>query len=232
MVRTRLLISIFIAVGLLAAGMAFAVSRSSPKGQAVTQSSGVITGRVFSADGQPVSAVSVYAEKSDVTFGRLLMFPTNDEGEFSIPNLTPGTYKVSAAKEDEGFPPTDSPFYSAGFVETPRVNVYEGQTTLDVTVYLGAKAAKLTGRILDATTNKPIKQLQGVQIALRRVDNPDLSYTFAADLEGEFSILVPPVPCEIEVSAPGYGQWNNGRKAIHLTPSATKEVSIHLRPAR
>lgn len=229
--RTRLLINIFIAVGLLAVGMAFAVSRSSPKRQVVTQASGTITGRVLSPDGQPISAAGVHAEKSDFTFGRLLMFPTNEQGEFTITNLTPGTYKVSAAKEEDGYPPTDYAFYSAGVVSSPHITVYEGQTTSEVVVYVSPKAGKLSGRILDAATNRPIKNLQGVQITLRRLDNPDLSYTTAADLEGEFSILLPPVPCEIEVSAPGYGTWNNGRKAMHLTPGAAKELKIHLRPA-
>lgn len=335
MMRTRLLINIFIAVGLLAVGMAFAVSRSTPKRQVVTQASGTITGRVLSPDGQPISAASVYAEKNDFTFGRLRMFPTNEQGEFTITNLTPGKYKVSAAKGEEGFPPTDSAFYSAGFVEPPQVNVDAGQTTSDVTVYLGSvshpgairgrvldangqpvseaevyilksdfttgkiptvytnkegifsiknlpsgtytisvgkeeegytrpnsafysagfvdspqvnvnegqttsevvvhlgpKAAKLSGRILDAATNRPIKNLQGVQITLRRLDNPDLSLTTTADLEGKFSILMPPVPCEIEVSAPGYGKWNNERSAIHLTQGAAKELKIHLRLAK
>ncbi len=331
--RPQLLISIFITVGLLAVGMAFAVSRSTPKRPAVTQSSGAITGRVLSPDGQPISAAGVHAEKSDFTFGRLLMFPTNDQGEFTITNLTPGTYKVSAAKGEEGFPPTDSafysagfveapqvnvyegqitrdvtvylgavshsgviqgrvvdtngrpvseakiyvlksdfttgkiptvytnkegrfsiknlpagaytisvgkeeegyvhvdsPFYSAGLVETPRVNVYEGQTTPDITVNLGAKSAKLTGHILDATTNKPINHLPNVQITLRREDNPELSLTTGLNPNGEFNILVPTVPVTVEVSAPGYEKRRLG--SLHLRREEVRRLDVPLRRIR
>lgn len=228
--RPQLLIGIFITVGLLAVGMAFAVSRSTPKRQAVTQSSGAITGRVLSPDGQPISAAGVHAEKSDFTFGRLLMFPTNDQGEFTITNLTPGTYKVSAAKEEDGYPPTDYAFYSAGVVSSPHITVYEGQTTSEVVVYVSPKAGKLSGRILNAATSSPIKNLQGVQLTLRREDNPELSLTMAADLNGEFNILVPTVPVTVEVSAPGYEKRRLG--SLHLRREEVRRLDVPLRRIR
>jgi hypothetical protein len=182
---------------------------------------------VLSPDGQPISGASVYAVKSDFTTGRLPVFPTNDRGEFTIPNLTPGTYKVSAAKEDDGYPPTDYEFYASNGVNALRIAVYEGQTTSQVVVNLGPKAAKLVGKVIDAATDKLVKD---VQIIVRRTDNPDNSFTIVPDVNGKIEVLVPPVPFTVEVSAPGYEKRHLA--SLQLSSGEIKRLDITLHPAR
>lgn len=228
MMRILLIIGLLIGT-IVAVGISYGVTHSSHFHQNVTSSSGAITGRVLDSNGQPVSGARVYALRSDFTMGRIFNFYTDEQGVFLIKDLTPGTYKIFAAKETDGYAPTDNPFYSIGLVEPPLVTVYEQQTTSDITVYLGPKAAKLIGRIVDAITSKPIA-VQGKQITLRRVGNPDCSYTTGPDLKGNFNILIPPVPVTVEVSVLGHEKKHLG--PLHLKPEEIKRLDFSLRPEK
>lgn len=197
--------------------------------QNIASSAGAISGRVVDADGQLVFKAEVHALNTESGMGKVPTGCTDDQGVFLIKNLNPGTYKVSVSKEEDGYPPTEHPFHSVGFVEAPQVTVYEGQTTADVVARLGPKSAKLVGRVVDAINHRPVP-IEDVRITLRRVDDPDNSYTSVPNVEGKVDILVPPVPIMIEISAPGYE--TKRVDSLRLRSEETRRLDFTLRPVR
>lgn len=196
--------------------------------QEITSEAGAISGLVLDAEGLPVSDAEVQArDRESGSIGKVPTAYTNREGAFLIKNLPPGTYTITVAKEEDDYPPTLFPFYSAGFVENPKVALSEGQTISDVVIHLGQKAAKITGHIIDATNNKPVPN---VQITLRRVDNPEYDLSTAPDLEGRFEILVPVVPVTVEISGTGYETKKLG--VLSLARGESRRLNVSLRRAR
>lgn len=234
--RTHLLISLLIIGGVIAAASSYSAPQAPRKYRAAHQhqhtDSGAVKGQVLDLEGKPVANAEVLALRNESGTGKVPTAYSDKQGLFLIERLTPGSYTISASKREVGYPPTDSPFYAAGFVESPQVTVDEGQTISGITVSFGSKAARLAGHFIDATSNRRLKNLEGVRLTLRRVDRPALSYVEAPNVWGAYSVLVPPVPFTIEVSAPSYGKWNNGGEAIRLTPGAVKNLTIPLRPSR
>jgi uncharacterized GH25 family protein len=230
-VRRQVTVGLLAAGLLIVAGVSYALTRSRHAYQDVAEASGRITGRVLDDKGQPVAEAQVYADRVDSPLGRRVPFVLTDkEGEFLIKDLEPGTYTISAAKEADGYAPTDSPFHSVNLPAPPQVTVYAQQNVSDVVLYFGSKAAKLVGRVTDTVTNKPIKNSQGLQITLRRADNQDYSYSTGLEPNGGFSILVPSVPFTVEVSAPGYEKRHLA--SPQLIPGQVKRLEIALRPAK
>ncbi|MGI9106688.1 MAG: carboxypeptidase regulatory-like domain-containing protein [Pyrinomonadaceae bacterium] len=235
--KGKMFIAMLVAVALLTVSVLYVTTGTSHTSSSHVypqedHSLGAITGRVLDANGQPVAGAEVHALKSDVTMGKIPTAYTDQQGNFQFNKLPPGAYGLSAGKEKDGYPQTDNFFYSVVVIETPQVVVYENQITSGVALHFGPRVARLVGRVVDSATNKPIKNLQDIQIKLYREDNPDYSYTTSPDLEGEFTVLVPSVPFTIEVSAPAYEKWNNRGNVMQLTPSIVKELNIPLRPLK
>jgi Carboxypeptidase regulatory-like domain len=232
--RKQLLIGLPIVVLLIVVGIAYAVLPTTNQSlhihQGVASHSGAIEGRVLDANGQVVSEAEVHVLKSDFTSGKIPTVYTDKEGKFLIKGLASGIYTISVGKEEEGYVHMSSPFFSAGLITAPQVNVNEHQTTTDVVVHLGPKAAKLIGRVVDVSTNRPVNNLQNVQITLRRVDYPDYSYSTGLGLDSEFNILVPSVPVMIEVSASGYEKKH--LSPLQLKQGEVKRLDISLRAVR
>lgn len=247
MTRLQLLGGLVITLMIVAIGVSYAVNRparirqhaAQHSHQDAAQSFGAISGRVLDPEGQPVFGAEVNASHTESGTGRVPTAYTDNQGEFQIRDLRPGTYIVSASKEEDGYARTYLLFNSAGFVENPQVTVYEQQITSDVVVHLGPRAARLVGRIVNAITNEPIQNLQNVKITFRRIDRPDNWYSRAPDLNGEFSIFVPPAPFTIEVEAPGYEDWQyrsvsagDQTASLQLVPGSSQNLTIALRPLR
>ncbi|HEX8847312.1 MAG TPA: carboxypeptidase-like regulatory domain-containing protein [Pyrinomonadaceae bacterium] len=235
--KLRLLVGLLVALVLATVYASFALNRSrrtrqyrgTSSHQEISQSSGAITGRVLDAEGQPMFNAKVQAFNTEFGTGKVPTAYTDEQGVFLIKNLKPGTYRLPVAKEGDGYPPTDSTFYSMDFTQPQQALVYEGQTTSDVVLHLGPKVAKLAGHIVDSTSHKKVL-VDGVLITLRRVDNPDRPHQISTDENGEFEVLVPPVPTAIEVSAPGYEKKK--LEALLLTRGEVKRLNIALHPAR
>lgn len=83
--------------------------------------------------------------------------------------------------------------------EVPQIVLLANQIVNGVTVRFGPKSAKLTGRIIDASTKKSVED---AQITLRRANNPKQFYS--TSVENKFNVLVPPLPFTVEVKALGY----------------------------
>jgi hypothetical protein len=200
---------------------------------------GAIAGRVVDSKGQPVAGAKVYADRIMSPLGLRPYFLTDEQGNFLIKNLTPGPYIVSASKEEDDYPPTDSIFHILGIVDTPQVSVYEQQTTSDVVISLTQRAPRLRAGVLDTISGKPINN---AQINICRTDTPDNCYKTSLNLSeetGDFEFLVPPVPVIIEISSPGYETWTYSKDggsdhsdSLKLNPGETKKLKIAMRPQK
>lgn len=231
--RKQLLIGLSILVLVIVVGISYAMrlapDHAAHVHQDATANAGAIEGRVMDANGQPVAGAEVHVLKSDFISGRVPTVYTDQAGVFSMKGLAAGTYTISVSKAEDGYVDSSSPFFSGGLIPPTQVNVNE-QSTTDIVTQLGPKSAKLVGRVVDASTRKPIDNLHDVQITLRRVDNPEYSYSTGLDSDGQFNILVPSVPVTIEVSASGYAKRN--LKALQLRQQEVRRIDISLRPVK
>lgn len=231
----RTVLVLVIVIVLVSVGLLYTLSG---KGQApqTPLSSSLVQGKVLNDAGQPVAGATVYADSINFEGGRMPSTRTDAQGRFRFNNLKNGLYRIYAEKEEDGYASPVSAFHSGDAGGISLVNVYEQQATADTTIFLRPKSARITGQIVNLLTRKAIK---GAQIILRRVDNPDYSYSTAADANGRINILVPSEPFTIEVLAEGYKKWRyksadavNATDALALTPASTKNLSIALQPIK
>ena len=154
-------------------------------------------------------------------------------GRFMLIDLPPGTYLLYAAKEEAGYLSTSYSFFVVNPAAIPKVSVLAQQITQDVVIRLGAKAARLVGRVLDAETGQPI---QRAEMMLIRADDPGKYHLTGPNKAGGiFQLIVPTVPFKIKVSAPGYRDWYYGSDGTReksyvmlIAPDTTKELIIPL----
>ena len=196
-----------------------------------------IEGRVLTAEGNPVSGATVFFERENFLRGALPSATTDRQGRFAIRDLSPGTYLVYASKEADGYPLPTSTFHATGSIAISHVEVREQAVTSGVVVQLAPRAGRLIGRIMNAATNRPIER--GAQITLRHADDPERFLVTSSDIEGNFNILIPPVPVMVEVSAPGYQSWQyrstdspHQPDALQLASGQTRRLDIALRRIR
>ncbi|HEV7858392.1 MAG TPA: carboxypeptidase regulatory-like domain-containing protein [Pyrinomonadaceae bacterium] len=205
--------------------------------------SGGIEGRVVDVTGNPIAGALVNAlyvnQPGQSKPGEAPAMARSDEfGRFFLNDLRAGTYLLYAGKEEDGYLSSFFPFFiTDSGTATPRVSVFERQITQNVVLQLGAKAARLVGRILDAETTRPIER---AEIMLSREDNPkNFILTGPNKAGGIFQLQVPSVPFRIKVSARGYQDWYYGSDGtrehaapIQLIPNTTKELIVNLRPVK
>jgi len=216
------------------AGLLVIILHSAALTQTAQRSHLVITGQVLDDQGRPVSGASVSAHPDGGLRGKLPMSPSNDYGQFAIVVSRTGSYMVTASKLDDGYPSSFNPFYYPAN-DSPalvRVHVKEIQTTPFATVLLGHKAGKLAGRIVDAETDRPVRN---AQICLCRTEIPKYCHRVdAKHPDGQFETLVPSAPITILVSAPGYKDWNGAEGAdlqpltLQVSSGETKILSVSL----
>jgi hypothetical protein len=202
------------------------------------QFGGIASGRVLDDHGRPLAGVAVSAELSETVSVSKKFCLTDRRGEFVIQALPPGKYILHTRDEEAGYPRTEFNFYDAGEAADQIVEVRYGQPVQNVVIRLGPKAARLTGRVVDAKTNDP---LRGVNITARRVDQPDRFLTtglFWHGVQGGFNFLVPAsLPLTLKITRAGYEDWEykrpgNSREpgALRLLPGSTKELHVALTP--
>jgi protocatechuate 3,4-dioxygenase beta subunit len=194
-----------------------------------------ISGRITDEMGDPIEGVSVYAMRSLYFEGRRRLVPvsgtsvrTDDDGEYRIPRLAPGTYQVMATTKETwpvvdtagretvfGYMPTYFPGVSAS-TEARRVAVGVGEfvRAIDFQMVPG-RAAKVSGMAVDSK-GRPFSRVslgehvRGLGFASF---GGGPSATVAAD--GSFTIRdVPPGEYSLETSR--YGNEADGPPEVAL----------------
>jgi hypothetical protein len=203
----------------------------------VRQETGSILGKVVNDKGEPV----VDAEVRFVQVGHIVETPpvaeSDENGQFVIDGLRPGTYRIHASKIDEGYPYTFSSFYQDDWNLPPYVTVVSDEVTRDVVLHIH-KDGWLKGTIVSDSTNQPVNE---ADITLRRADDPHVFHSTGlnrATKKSAFRILVPTVPFIIEVRALGYQTWTyheddaaTQRSTLKVERDATKNLTIRLHPS-
>jgi hypothetical protein len=216
--------------------ISFAISGS--KGNSQSLGMGTISGKVINVKGEPISDARVSAQRVGVIAMQWPSTETNGDGEFTLNDLAPGTYRLHAGKEDDGYAPTYSVFRSDDIAFAPHVSVTENQAVLNIVIQLGSKGGWLTGRVVSALTSQAITD---AQITVRRVDDPTKFFSTGLNNKtkrgGSFKILVPTAPFTVEVTALGYDSWRymeigsaRGADSITMAPEETRRLTIRMRP--
>jgi hypothetical protein len=144
---------------------------------------GVITGRVYDEDGEPVAGVRVFALMYRYHEGKRQLFPvrpgtTDDRGEYRLHGLPPDRYYVSATYSEEmewqiagagmesgirsestapeeGYAPTYYPGTNDPARATPlELSTGAGLTGIDF-ILLPTRTVRLRGRVFNSITGKP-----------------------------------------------------------------------------
>ncbi|MFN2455142.1 MAG: carboxypeptidase-like regulatory domain-containing protein [Pyrinomonadaceae bacterium] len=225
---------------LIGAGSFYPVKSDQDKSQQNnTTQGGVIMGSVINAEGRPVAHANVRAKSFRGSRGRQPETRTDQQGKFTLTNLSPDTYLVVVRKDEDGYLRTDSTFHADGVTTPPQITVGDNQTIQDVILHIGQKGGKLTGQVIDAVTSEPIRN---ADISFRRTDNPKAFYSTGVDFlegKGRFKIIVPTEPFTMEVSAPGYEDWTYSsdgsgkhKDPLKLAKEETRNLKIALRPVK
>jgi hypothetical protein len=169
---------------------------------------GVITGKITSADGQPlieqiVNVVPVDF-RTDYRPANLTGFHTDDRGIYRVFGLRPGKYKVSIGASSSGLPGQARQIYKQAFY--PSVTDPEKATVLEVTeggeirnidieLEPPISTFRVSGRVVDGETGQPLSEVQIAVIGTNgQVSVKSVSAT-GSNRNGEFSF---------ENAAPGH----------------------------
>jgi len=214
-------------------------SQASPGSKVNRPEPGAIEGRVVDPAGKPVEKAKLHiVPVGGIENGRVIFYWSRNDGRFSIDGLAPGVYDVFVSKEDEGYADTQMFFYSTTESQPTRVVVSE-QPSVDVTVRLGPKAAKIRGEVRDSVTGAPIGD---ASIMFKRPENKNMFLSTSLnniDLPGSFEFLLPAAPLTMKVTAPGYEDWTYrvaagpdgkpGSELLKLEPGQDLHLSIKMR---
>ena len=161
---------------------------------------GVITGRVSDADGKPLieESVTLHALDSAVIRDQISRgLYTDDRGVYRAFGLRPGKYKVSVGQEYSvlsGQRQSYRKTFYPSVVDAEKatvIEVTEGSETKDVNVVVGRPLStfKVSGRIIDAETGKP---LPNIRYGLNQKINENSSHSMigrtGTNVNGEFKL--------------------------------------------
>ncbi|HEY0003865.1 MAG TPA: carboxypeptidase regulatory-like domain-containing protein [Pyrinomonadaceae bacterium] len=199
---------------------------------------GAIEGRVVDNAGRGIAGAVITAiplDQSGMTTQPVAH--ADPYGRFLLIDLPPGSYMLYAAKEEAGYLGTSYSFFVVNQATIPRASVAAQQITQDIVLQLGAKAARLVGRVLDATNGTPV---ENAEMMLIRADDPNNYHLTGPNKTGGiFQLIVPTVPFKIRVSARGYRDWYYGADGtkersgiMRIEPDTTRELIVPLQPLK
>jgi hypothetical protein len=176
--------------------------------------SGVISGKILDADGEPLPSASVQALRQTYSEGRHSLTPasmveTNDLGEYRLFGLAPGRYFVSAAYSSwRQIDPPSAEVHEEGYAKIYYPGTPEAAKAGSLTIKAGEEVSsieillrqvtvhRVRGHVFNQITNKPG---EGVELFLTpKVDTRQWDSTSRSSVQkpdGSFEIPdVPPAP--------------------------------------
>jgi Carboxypeptidase regulatory-like domain len=165
---------------------------------------GTIEGTVLDDSGKPLPGATVTAyERGNRATRDVTQYDANAKGEFSI-RLPEGSVWLTAEKSTEGYPYAFFAFYISPGQKFPTVTVKGGETTKDVVIRVGEKAAHLVYEAVDEN-GRPVS---GGQFVFNRVDQ-DQPYSIGVLGRGDMPVP-PDAPFRMTFEAKGYRPWHYG----------------------
>ena len=187
---------------------------------------GVITGRVTDSDGQPLieQPISVLPTDAQIVTPRTLAhIYTDDRGIYRAFGLRPGKYKVAAGSQDHRLPIAGRSIQFQGQTYHPSttdeakatvIEIAEGSEAKDVDIVMvgrGPSGFKVSGRIIDGETGKPLPNITygitqhydgGTSSTSGSRSNADGQFRFENLSPGKYSVYLEPDPnSEIRANA-------------------------------
>ncbi len=179
---------------------------------------GTITGRVTDENGEPIEGVSMFAMRLLYFEGRRRLVPvgsgfvtTDDQGEFRINRLAPGSYAVMASTKETWTATENGKETVYGYMPTYFPGVIKGTDARRVTLSVGQQAAgtdfslvpgrtaKVTGQALDSQGRPFVRvsaseEIRGIGFASFRggpdvTVAPDGSFTALNVAPGEYNVV-------------------------------------------
>jgi hypothetical protein len=186
---------------------------------------GGIQGVVLDGDGNPIPDANVYALPQEDMVHRRFDAKTDDSGKFALAGLPPSNvYYLFAYKEAAGYPDEFFSFFGEPGFDVTKATVRANETTGNVVIRRGPKYALLEIAV-SGGDGKPNDL--AVQLDFSRPDIPG-PYGTAMKMGSTRSMLVPPVPFRLTVSAEGFAPWSSD--PIKLKSGETFHLDVTLRP--
>jgi hypothetical protein len=200
---------------------------------AADEGPGLIEGTVLYEDRRPVKGATVSAFPLDRALAAKVPSADTDElGHFEISHLWLGEFAVTAKKEDEGYPDTNSGFYSDNKIAPITLSLSHPSAT--DTILLGPKAGILVGTVADAVTGAPLDPC----VDFHRASDPNIFLSGTGLVNAKYRVLVPSDRDVImKIWHEGYLPWyypgtthKSGAKPLLLKSGEERTLHIRLQP--
>jgi hypothetical protein len=197
---------------------------------AADEGPGLIEGTVMYEDGRPAKGATVSASPLDRALAAKVPSADTDElGHFRISHLWLGKFAVTAKKEDEGYPGTNSHFYSDNKI-APTILSLSHPSATDI-IHLGPKAGILAGTVADAISGAPLDPC----VDFHRAADPNNFLSGTGLVNAEYRVLVPSDRDVImKIWREGFLPWyypgtNHKSEAKPLRLKSGEERTLHIR---
>lgn len=195
---------------------------------AQTSSAYLITGRVVDESNRGVEKVRVCAKPED--YAQMPMVPcglSDVNGNFVIHAGRAAHFTIFPEKTADGYQWGAVPFYRNPSLPLVEVVLNESNPTASVSVSLGPKNGALVGKVIDASTARPI---ENARFTLCQAAAPGVCFsTSAKNTAGEFNIGAALMPFTLKISAQGYEDWwglSGVDKNLPITVASEAKVEL------
>jgi len=216
---------------LFAMALLFAATCFGQDSTSLREGWGRIEGVVLDGEGNALggATITAWGDTKGVT-RPVTQYFANDKGEFAFPYpALDSKVWLLADKKSAGYPYAVSAFYEVPGQQFPFVAVKAGETTKDVVIRVGPKAAHIKYVVVDDTG----QEIRG-GFTLERLDQPERPL-LTSEPEDRDLLAPPGCPFRMTFEAKGYKPWHYGgdkwqgeEGIISLKPGAVLNLTIHM----
>jgi protocatechuate 3,4-dioxygenase beta subunit len=190
---------------------------------------GNIKGKVVNGKGVGMADIVVYSDPIDRDITWIPSVTTDRKGRFIFEGLRSGKYSLYAGKDLLGYPESDSRFYG-DIRSVVVVELNKQETANNILLRLPKKVARLSGKIVDASNNAPVKW---AIVKIRRADTPGRVLSIGADKNGRFEELIPLDTVIVEAAPSEDSKYKpNSLQVSARKMGERKNVIIKLEPVK